>query len=340
VQRIDLAKRENWEATTNPTKRRPKKDAMAPVASSDDDEEYVSDGAETSDSEWDDSDGEDERLGGRTLLWLCQEGQMDRALEKVVGWDREHPVRVAAWSTDNTSSSHDAGGGGNRIPHQELFQKNTDGNYALHEVLMGGTADPSALALVRRLVARYRSDYPVESRIVFQTRPQSHGRTVLHWCAWGNNTSDVVLWKQIMLTYPESLCLRDDKAHGTRTPLEIAKHYWPNSVATPLLERWTQNYLPYRLQRTVHLGAHRHFVTSALTPFDKNDRKRAGLAPRPWFVASVIGYSLQREMLGLALRILSFVGKGAKVSAGKKKKKKASGSRGTQKVRKRRRVST
>jgi hypothetical protein len=334
------------EKTGKLTERLPKEDAMASVASSDDDEEYnMSDGADEGsddDSEWDDSDGEDESLGGRTLLWLCQEGQMDRALEKVIGWDREHPVRGAAWRTNNPNSSNDAGDGegGYRILHQELFQKNADGNYALHEVLMGGTADPSALALVRRLVARYRSDYPVESRNVFLTRPQSHGRTVLHWCAWGNNTSDLLVWKQIMLTSPESLCLRDDKAHGTRTPLEIAKHYWPNSVATPLLEQWTQNYLPYRLQRTVHLGAHRHFVTSALTPFDKHDRKRAGLAPRPWFVASVIGYSLQREMLGLALRILSFVGKGAKVSAGKKKKKKAGDSRGTNKVRKRRRLST
>jgi hypothetical protein len=198
-----------------------------------------------------------------------------------------------------------------------LFQTNADGNYALHEILMGGTTDSAASELSRLLVSRCNRYYPIDSQVMFAATPSSHGRTLLHWAAWGK--ADVALLQLISKANPEALCIRDDKPHGCRTPLEISERYWPEAEGTVLLQQWMARYLPYRVSRTMHLCAHRLFVTNGLTPFHGADRKKAALPPRPWFVASILGYALQREMMGLALRILSFVGKGAKIHGGRKR---------------------
>lgn len=58
-----------------------------------------------------------------------------------------------------------------------------------------------------------------------------------------------------------------------------------------------------------------------LTPFNKVDRKNTGLTPRTWFVASVIGYTMSREMNNLALHIISFMGYGARNVGNKNKRK-------------------
>ena len=130
---------------------------------------------------------------------------------------------------------------------------------------------------------------------------------------------------------PEAMCLRDNKSHFHRTPLEIAQRYWPNDEITNVLKLALRSYLPYRVQHCVRLCVQRLFLTPMLAndskdkahtdqenpptlkPFDKKDRRSAGLSPRSWFVASVLGYALQREMKGLALHIISFVGCGAKL---------------------------
>mmetsp|Transcript_2051 Transcript_2051/g.3704 ORF Transcript_2051/g.3704 Transcript_2051/m.3704 type:complete len:303 (+) Transcript_2051:412-1320(+) len=267
----------------------------------------------SSDADW----SEDDESEGKSLLWLCQEGQLDRALERVRGWDDEIASRTKSDDTKQTNSRNSANS--DDPIRRDLLQINTDGNYALHEILMGGTTDSAAAELIHLLVSRCCVDYPTESRAMFAATPPSHGRTLLHWAAWGN--ADVAVLELIMRANPEALCQRDNASHGSRTPREISERYWPDSAGTTRLQRWTVNYLPHRLRRTLHLCVHRHFVTNAQTPFDNADRRASGLAPRPWFVASVMGYALQREMTELALHILSFIGKGAKVGALKSEKK-------------------
>lgn len=258
------------------------------------------------------SDDDDHVNNGRSLLWLCQEGQLDSALQRVLSWERQ------ATKDGVTNDSI----------RRELFQTNADGNYALHEILMGGTTDSAAFELTRLVVTKCLTDYANDARsTIFAATPPSHRRTALHWAAWGNASKDLL--QLIAKANPEALCLRDDKRKGFRTPLEISQRYWAKSEGTELLHRWTASYLPYRVQFTVHLCAHRHFLIHQLTPFLSIDRRKAGLAPRAWFALSVIGYVLQREMTGLVLHILSFIGKGAKID-GKKRKRGKSKSKRTQ----------
>jgi len=73
-----------------------------------------------------------------------------------------------------------------------------------------------------------------------------------------------------------------------------------------------------------------------LTPFDSKDRrstiivnhggknKNKLITPKSWFVLSVIGYCMQREMNPLALHIISFIGHGAKGVSKKSSSKKTS----------------
>ena len=103
-----------------------------------------------------------------------------------------------------------------------------------------------------------------------------------------------------MMAYPEAMCLRDDKSHGRRTPLDIAERYWKDDAITGLLRSSLETYLPFRLRFFLHSCIYRHFVTDRRTPFDRADRKETGLTPRAWFVASIIGFALQREMKSLA----------------------------------------
>lgn len=329
-------------------------------------------------------ESEEDDGSGRTLLFLCEEGQLDTALQRVREWDERCPIeRIAANATTGaacsttttiisetttTKKSTDL----EVTIKQELFRKNpSTGNYCLHEILAGGTSGGSAPELVERLVRRYRN-YGITSigsrrryhcrpgtitsastdvaqgsgqlcynyQTVFRARPKfgSNGRTVLHWCAWCKTTPKIL--RLVLEADPESMCLRDNHSHGSRTPLEIAQRYWPGEKITAILEASEMSYLPHRLRICARMCAKRYFLwpsedteinhsrkddedrPEVLTPFDKKDRRIAGLAPRPWFVASVIGYALQREMEDLVRRILSFVGYGAKIDAGNRRGKK------------------
>ncbi len=318
--------------------------------------DYNDDNDESYESEEDDG-------SGRTLLFLCEEGQLDIALKRVKQWDEQHPLPGTTPDCQNSPAATFVAG--DAIPkatiQRELFRKNPNtGNYCLHEILAGGTSGKSAPELVERLVRRYRNT-PVASQEIFLAQPTvgSNGRTILHWCAWSKTTPKIL--RLVLGTCPEAMCRRDNKSHFSRTPLEIAQRYWPDDEITKILKSSLDTYLPYRLRICVRLSAERLFLspsednckkankmsnnTSAklantaakalsqtpsearrsLKPFDKKDRRIASLTPRSWFVASVLGYALQREMKGLALRILSFVGCGAKLESknGKKKKRKS-----------------
>jgi hypothetical protein len=275
------------------------------MSSSNDD--WEDDNGDADDSEYSSSDGDDDDDDeGRSLLWLCQEGETARALIRVRRWDSEYPLGVFRAKKDEKAAS---------AVRRDMFRRGTGGNSVLHEILMGGVTNPegSSADLVRRLVRRMRHDFSDEAGAIFEARPRPHGRTLLHWCAWGN--AHISITREVLLAHPESLCLRDrdTRHHSARTPLELAKRYWPEKRITSVLQRITETYLPYRVQFTIHLSVYRHYVTDNRAPFDKMDRKRAGMSPRPWFVASVLGYCIQREMKPLLLHILSFVGKGAKV---------------------------
>jgi hypothetical protein len=133
------------------------------------------------------------------------------------------------------------------------------------------------------------------------------------------------------------MLLKDNVSHGSRAPYEIAKRYWSDDPITMILKSSLDSYLPYRIQFNVHLCINRIFKLSSslsssssssssssdttndtrkkqilMTPFIEVDRKIAGLTPRTWFVASVIGYTMSREMNNLALHIISYMGHGAK----------------------------
>ena len=295
----------------------------------DNDDDYLSDSSYESDS------SDDEDVSNRTLLFLCEEGQLDRALIRVRDWDKRYPP----CSGDNTAKKKkknmrtaDDDDTARSIIKQELFRKNIHtGNYCLHEILAGGICDKSALELVERILERYRTDYPNESRnIIFKAQPKdSNKRTILHWCAWSKVPSYIL--KQVINANPECMLLRDNLSHGSRTPYEIAKRYWSDDPITKILKSSLDSYLPYRIQFNVHLCIDRIFKLSnhhadddarrILTPFNKVDRKNTGLTPRTWFVASVIGYTMSREMNNLALHIISFMGYGARNVGSKNKRK-------------------
>ena len=274
---------------------------------------YSSEGNDDEDGDDSYSSSEESDSAGRTLLFLCEEGQLDKALERVRGWDEKYPPGTGTSTTDGSAGRVNKEESTDRSSiRRQLLQKSHGGNYCLHEILAGGTSGRSAPDLVQRLVRRCREDYPLESQRIFRAQPSaSYCRTLLHWCAWGR-TSPAIL-RPIMVAYPEALCLRDDKSHGRRTPFDIAERYWKDDPITALLRSSLETYLPFRLRLSVHLCIHRHFVTDRRTPFNKTDRKETGLTPRAWFVASIIGYALQREMKSLARHIISFVGQKAKI---------------------------
>ncbi len=341
-----------------------------PDVAEDDDFEYDGEDDEDDDESY---ESEEDDGSGRTLLFLCEEGQLDIALKRVKQWDELFPLPVGTnlmpANEDSESSPASAThaiateGITEATIHRELFRKNPNtGNYCLHEILAGGTSGNSAPELVECLVRRYRSlgSRPLANnhhfyQEVFMAQPTvgSNGRTILHWCAWSKTTPNIL--KLVLGACPEAMCLRDNKSHFSRTPLEIAQRYWPDDEITNILKSSLQTYLPYRLRIYVQLCAERLFLhqegvsqdakeatkTSqryALKPFDKQDRRIAGLAPRSWFVASVLGYALQREMKGLALRILSFVGCGAKLESKKRKERKQKARRADTKARKKRKT--
>lgn len=336
--------------------------------SSEDTEEDESTYSNNSDDESYESEEDDG--SSRTLLFLCEEGQLDKALKRVKLWEEQCPIALVepisnTLSTFQISADREATSTESckekqeEIIQRELFRKSPySGNFCLHEILAGGTSGTSAPELVERLVRRYQNND--RSQTVFLAQPRgSNGRTILHWCAWCKTTPEIL--RIVLEVCPEALCLRDHKTHGSRTPLEIAKRYWPEDPITKILQQSTCSYLRHRLRSCLRLCVRRYFesssktnenvtnkesgnvntrgktkarargnefsglsqsTTKCLMPFDRADRRVAGLTPRSWFVSSVLGYALQREMKDLETRILSFVGHGARIDSRKTRKRK------------------
>ena len=264
-------------------------------------------------SEWDE-DAEEVSLRGRTLLWLCQEGQIQYAR-------RRFDSLLEAKKTDQLK--------------REVFQAARDKNYPLHELLMGGTSDRNAYQLALQILD-FCKGHPNEFRTMLITQPPSHKRTPLAWATWGNAKMEVL--QPLALGNPEALVLKDTAG---RTPAEILRYYFcsnrnnnnNNSNNQPpainsnpqltLLERLTKSWTQHRLRLAVHQCAVRYFVTDSLTPFDKAHRKDTKMSPKAWFVLSILGTLIQREMKPLLHRILQYTGGSAKIHSGKSKKKRA-----------------
>ncbi len=276
-------------------------------------EEEADNDESEADTEWShqgEDDDDDLLKQNRTLLWLCQEGQIHVALQRF-------DMLVEAGRTTPTGIDQ---------LRKEVFQVGRDKNYPIHEILMGGTSDRNAYALTMAILA-FSSKYTLEQRKMLLFAPPSHGRTPLHWAAWGNAAPEIL--KALVKGNPEALLMRDKRSQGERTPVQILRWYFasrepPNDEDTriPYLERMTSSWISHRVRLTVHLCANRYFAPgrqkTVLVPFDKNDRGKAIIKPKPWFLISIIGFLLQREMKPLAMRIISYLGCNAKIQPGKK----------------------
>lgn len=292
-------------------------------------------GEEDMESEFEDSEEEEDeeikfRKNGRSLLWLCQEGQLQIARKRF------------EWLQTTTTVEE------GEILFKEVFQVGHDKNYALHEVLMGGTSDSNAYQLTRyiltyALLKGGDDKKQLATRKMLSARPPSHQRTALHWAAWG--CAKLELLQALVQGYPEALVLRDKRNQNERTPAEILKHYYHNSnrdgevrdtnvirdtTQLEYLERCTASWIQHRLRLSVHMSIQRWFGTNALEPFDERHRlPRARMKPKPWFVLSVLASLMQREMQPLAMQILGYLGHKARVSKPTKKKKRRGSSSGT-----------
>jgi len=285
------------------------------------DEEWL----EEDDNNSDVGEGDDEdvsfRKTGRSMLWLCQEGQIQLARKRFEWLQQQQDQEEQLF--------------------KEIFHVGHDKNYALHEVLMGGTNDSNAYQLVR-----YILDYALQSpeittndaantntstnrymaaRKMLAARPPSHQRTALHWAAWGN--ARLELLQALVKGYPEALVLRDRRNQNERTPAEILKHYFfshdrrsqgssvvVDTTRLDYLQRCTASWIQHRLRLTVHLSIKHWFGTEALTPFDNKDRQRSQIKPKAWFLLSLLGSLMQREMTTLVIHILGYLGHKARLA--------------------------
>jgi len=265
------------------------------------------------DESGDDSSADEHLEQNRTILWLCQEGQIHLA--------RKRFDSLLSTGDNATASKH-------KKLRKEVFQVGRDKNFPIHEILMGGTSDRNAYAMTLAILD-FAKKFPLERQRMLSTAPPSHGRTALHWAAWGNAKLEIL--DGLVRGNPESLLVKDKKSQGERRPLEILKRYFSNRNSSTtmdprvaFLERMTASWVSHRVRLSVHLCANRYFgpgdrTDSPLIPFKKSHRQYAGIKPKPWFLLSVIGYLLQREMKPLALRIISFLGGNAKVEPKKRR---------------------
>ena len=266
----------------------------------DDSEQENDEVSSSSEASWEE---EEDDNADKDLLWLCEEGMLELALNKVRAWDEEEEN-----SSLQEQHLHD------------IFKTNADGNTALHEILMGGSNEAFGTELVERLLRRVDSADPQRRRALLERRPPSHSRTLLHWAAWGKCDADVA--KHLIRAHPQGLVVTDGPRHGRRTPVEIAQRYWPDAPVARLLERCTTSYRHWECQYTIHLCVNRllggrtakNSKPLSFEPHLQKTRNKSMLA------ANIIGYALQREMMGLALHILSFCG--ARTTAPRKKKRK------------------
>lgn len=284
-------------------------------------DEWNEDESSHASSEWEEDD-EEASLCGRSLLWLCQEGQIQFAR-------RRFDTLFNGKKMDQLKT--------------EVFRVARDKNYVLHELLMGGTSDSNAYKLSIQLL-EFCKEYPNDYRQMLLTQPPSHKRTALHWAAWGNAKMEIL--QPLAFGNPEALVLKDTAG---QTPREVLHYYFcssrndnlpnPNDPRLLLLERLATSWTKHRLRLTIHQCVARYFVTQQLTPFDKSHRKETNMKPKAWFVLSILGTLLQREMKPLVHRILQYTGGSAKIAAKGKVRKKRASKKGSSNSRKRQRGS-
>lgn len=265
---------------------------------------------EGSESSYSSSDDETD-LVRRNLLFLCQEGQL----------------RIANQRFDTLVQENNI----NQLK-REIFQTGTDKNTPLHEILMGGTSDSNAKALTEKILD-ISQQWTIPYRAMLIAQPPSHLRTALHWATWGN--ADVSIIETLVNGNPEALVVKDRRNKGNRTPTEIYRHYFihrdrtggivseENRTKFEFLERSMQKWVKQRVRNTIYASALYYFRNQSLTPFNKKDRKIAGVRPKPWFVLSTLGYFIQREIQPLVFLVLSFIGKDAKIQGITKKRKRS-----------------
>lgn len=262
---------------------------------------------------------------GQTILWLCQEGQIRLARKR---FDFLRKQEREGHGKEDRSKIAEAPPDRFRGLQREVFQFDRgDKNYALHELLMGGTSDSNAYRLVLAILD-YARGFPEQEAKLLSVQPPSHGRTALHWAAWGNAPLEIL--QPLVKAYPQALLVLDRPRDRRefRTPPEIAKRYF--GVESPrfrYLQKVSDLWKIHRVQHAVHLCVLRTFgdkqdgTTARLPqddmpqPFSAKDRKRLGIKPRAWFPLSVVAYLFQREMKPLAFQILSFLGTNASVNS-------------------------
>lgn len=265
---------------------------------------------EGSESSYSSSDDETD-LVRRNLLFLCQEGQLRIANQRFDTLVQENNIDQLK---------------------REIFQTGTDKNTPLHEILMGGTSDSNAKALTEKILD-ISQQWTIPYRAMLIAQPPSHLRTSLHWATWGN--ADVSIIETLVNGNPEALVVKDRRNKGNRTPTEIYRHYFihrdrtgdivseENRTKFEFLERSMQKWVKQRVRNTIYASALYYFRNQSLTPFNKKDRKIAGVRPKPWFVLSTLGYFIQREIQPLVFLVLSFIGKDAKIQGITKKRKRS-----------------
>ncbi|CAJ1961671.1 unnamed protein product [Cylindrotheca closterium] len=274
----------------------------------DDDDDEQEDSSEA--YETDDDEEESNLIQKKTLLFLCQEGQIRLARRRLQLLQKENEFDKL---------------------QKEVFQMGPDKNYPLHEVIMGGTLEDSSKNIIPELL-EIGKQCKGPFLVMLNAQPPSHGRTALHWAAWGNASFDIL--RPLAMANPEALILRDGKTHGSRTPLEIFKRYhlpkpgnvWHEWAMKKLsfLETTTQLWTQHRLRLAVYKAVLYWFRHKSYSPFDKKGRKETGITPKHWFYLSVMGYCLQREMEPLLWRILGFVGGSAQITKLTKRKRRRS----------------
>ncbi|CAB9506782.1 expressed unknown protein [Seminavis robusta] len=305
-------------------------------------EEWEEQDEDEDDEDFDDdseeSDGDNEAVLQRSLLWLCQEGQIQLAHRRFdhLMADKEQQLQL----------------------QREVFQVSRDKTTALTEILMGGTSDRNAFVLTTKLLAFSSRQYPQKLRHILSLQPHAaNSRTALHWACWGNARMEIL--KPLVESFPEALLLRDAPRSGKRTPAEMFQHYHGSSTETAqddwqvddvngtaaatirhtnsqdrlqFLQHQTKRWIQHRLRNAIYLSMLHYFHDNnnntnkdSLTPFDETDRKQRAnkMRPKQWFILSVLGSLVQREMKPLAWHILGFVGGTARASAITKRKRKA-----------------
>ena len=138
------------------------------MSSHDDEEEDWQEDSEEEDYQ----DDSEEELPQRSLLWLCQEGQIPQAHR-----------RFEQLLANNNQAQLE----------REVFQTSRDKTTALTEIVMGGTSDRNAYALTLKLLEFAAQTSPTRLRHILSLQPHAaNSRTALHWACWGNASMEIL----------------------------------------------------------------------------------------------------------------------------------------------------